>query len=489
MDDLIVLSTNEDEGLENLKIVLDTASRAGLTINWNKCFLRRVVEFLGHIIEDGTIRPSKQKTRAVVYFPEPENARQVQSFLGLSGYFRKFVPRYSAIARPLSNLLKMDARFQFGVAEKNAFEKLKIMLSERPVPSLFRKGAETELHTDASMYGFGAILLQKNSEDQLLHPVYYASGKTTPAEEKYPSYELEVLAIVRALKRFRTYLLRTRFKIVTNCQAFAQTMSKRDLCVRVARWALSLEEFQYVIEHRPGKSMAHVDALSRNPLPSCLIVSECERGLLARLRRAQNTDGDLREIFDAVGRGQLEGYLIRGGVLYREDESIRLVVPKAMQLQVIGRAHDQGHFGIAKTEALVRKDYWIPGLRPKIEEVLRNCVPCILAEWKHEKAECFLSPINKGDTPLDTFHVDYLGPLQSTKKSYVHIFIVMDAFSKFVWLYATRSTSAAEAARLSDCRGSRIRSVTREESYRTRALDLRRENLEGIASPRILNIS
>lgn len=117
-------------------------------------------------------------------FPEPENVRQVQSFLGLSGYFRKFVPGYSTIARLLSNLLKMDAGFQFGAAEKGAFEQLKIMLSERSVLNLFRVGAETELHTDASMCGFGAILLQKNSEDQTLHPVYYASGKTTPAEQK-----------------------------------------------------------------------------------------------------------------------------------------------------------------------------------------------------------------------------------------------------------------------------------------------------------------
>lgn len=195
-----MFSANEDEGLKNLEIVLDTASRAGLTINWKKCCFLRRTEFLGYVVENDTIRPPEQKTKAVVCFPEPENTREVQSFLGSSGYFRKFIPKYSAIARPLSNLLKIDAEFRFGAAEQNAFEQLKIILSESLVLNLFRIGAETELHTDASMYGFGAIFLQKNSEDQSLHPVYYASGKTTPAEEKYPSYELEVLAIVRALK-------------------------------------------------------------------------------------------------------------------------------------------------------------------------------------------------------------------------------------------------------------------------------------------------
>lgn len=110
----------------------------------------------------------------------------------------------------------------------------------------YRRG---NLHTDASKYGYGAILFQKNSEDQRLHPVYYASGKTTSAEEKYSSYELEVLAIVRALKRFRVYLLDISFKIVRDCRAFALTMAKRDLCMRVTRWTLLLEEFNYVIEH------------------------------------------------------------------------------------------------------------------------------------------------------------------------------------------------------------------------------------------------
>lgn len=124
---------------------------------------------------------------------------------------------------------------------------------------------------------------------------------------------------------------------------------------------------------------------------------------------------------------------------------MRIVVPKAMQSQIIRRAHEQGHFGIVKTEALVRKDFWISNLHPKVESILRNCISCILTERKHRKAECLLSPIDNGDAPLDTFHIDFLGPLQSTKKSYVHIFVVVEAFSKFVWLYATRSTSAAEA--------------------------------------------
>lgn len=446
MDDLIIPSNDVDIGLKRLERVLKVASEAGLDINWKKCcFLQTRVEFLGHVIEAGQVRPSNKKTEAVRRFPEPTNVKQVQSFLGLSGYFRKFIPGYAAIAHPLSSLLKTGVKFNFGAAEKNAFERLKKMLSEGPVLSLYRAGAETELHTDASALGYGAILLQRGNEDNLFHPVYYSSGKTTSAEAKYPSYELEVLAIIKALKKFRVYLLGITFKIVTDCRAFTLTMNKKDLCVRVARWALLLEEFHYTIEHRPGKSMVHVDALSRNPLPACLVIDETDAGLTARLRRAQEEDDGVKRLRELVSRGQAQEYTLRGNLLFREsDGDLQLVVPRRMQAQIIRRAHEQGHFSVNKTESLVKNDYWIPNLRRRVEEIVRNCVACILAERKQGKQECFLHPIEKGKVPLDTLHMDHLGPLPSTKKTYHHILVVIDAFSKFVWLYATKSTSTHE---------------------------------------------
>jgi len=103
-----------------------------------------------------------------------------------------------------------------------------------------------------------------------------------------------------------------------------------------------------------------------------------------------------------------------------------------------------GHFSVAKTEALLLKDYYIPNVRPKIEKIVKNCVTCILAERKQGKQEGYLNTIEKGELPLDTYHVDHLGPLPSTKKSYKYVFLVIDAFTKFVWLYATKTTNIAE---------------------------------------------
>ncbi|GIY40322.1 retrovirus-related Pol polyprotein from transposon 297 [Caerostris extrusa] len=130
--------------------------------------------FKGHIVENVTIRPSPAKTLAVKRFPLPTNEKRVQSFLGLTSYFRKFIPEYSKIAKPLSDLLRKDHPFTMGQDQIDAFEKLKNLLTISPVLTIFKQGRTTELHTDASKYGYGAVLLQA-AEDGKLHPIHYMS--------------------------------------------------------------------------------------------------------------------------------------------------------------------------------------------------------------------------------------------------------------------------------------------------------------------------
>ncbi|GFW76314.1 retrovirus-related Pol polyprotein from transposon 17.6 [Trichonephila clavipes] len=231
LDDLVIPAKNEQEGLEKLKIIFEIAKKYGLEIKFKKCqFLKKKIEFLGHIVESGTIKPSPTKTLAVRKFPEPTTIKQVQSFLGLTGYFRKYINDYSKIAKPLSDLTRKENLFVFGIQQKEAFEKLKKVLSEGSNLHLYKYGRKTELHTDAYKQGYGAILLQE-AEDEKLHPVFYMSKKTNTAEEN-----------------------------------ISEDYAKKELITRIARWALQLEEFDYEIEHRAGSRMKHVDALSRYPV-------------------------------------------------------------------------------------------------------------------------------------------------------------------------------------------------------------------------------
>ena len=174
MDDLIILAKDYDEAITNVKEVIKVAEEFGLDINWKKSeFLKQKVEYLGHIISNGTIRPGENKTKAVKKFLQPTTIKQIQQFLGLTGYFRPFIENYSLIAKPLSDLLRKDNKFVFGKEQHLAFEQLKMKLTENPVLNLFQFERETELHTDGSSLGYGAILMQKDPNDNKMHPIYY----------------------------------------------------------------------------------------------------------------------------------------------------------------------------------------------------------------------------------------------------------------------------------------------------------------------------
>ncbi|GBM24602.1 Pro-Pol polyprotein [Araneus ventricosus] len=234
------------------------------------------------------------------------------------------------------------------------------------------------------------------------------SKKTTPAEEKYSSYELEVLAVVNALRKFRTYLMGNHFKIITDCSAFQMTMDKKDLVTRIARWALLLEEFDYEIVHRSGQRMQHVDALSRYPV--AIITSDT---LTARLKRAQQEDEYTQSLRSMIGSNNDSDFFDKNEILYKYVDGRELiVVPRDMQTEIIKLAHEKGHFSAAKTEGVVKQEFFIPNLK---------------------------------DVPLSTYHVDFIGPLPSTNKKYQHILTIVDAFTKFTWLYPVRSTSAEDA--------------------------------------------
>lgn len=181
-----------------MKMVLDIAAKNGLRIKWKKCqFLQRNIEYLGYNICDGEIRPTSEKTEAVMKFPEPKCYREVQQFLGLTGYFRKFVEGYSIIAKPLTDLLKKDASFVFGSEQRAAMETLKSALCSRPALSLYHPNAMTELHTDASRIGFGAILCKSFQVNPLSIPCIFTVKKRPQQKQTIRAMNSKCLPLYR----------------------------------------------------------------------------------------------------------------------------------------------------------------------------------------------------------------------------------------------------------------------------------------------------
>lgn len=441
LDDIMVPAIDELTNLQRLKETFNIAANNGLIINFEKCqFLQRKITFLGNVIENHGIRPSDEKTKAIRDFPQPKTPKQIQSFLGLTGFFRKFIPRYAQIARPISDLLRDGTKFTFGTAQKAAFAELKEKLCSEPILKLYNPMAPTELHTDASALGYGGCLLQQQNDDGLMHPVYYLSFKTTVVEAKLHSYELEVLAIIKCLEKLRCYVLGRPFKIYTDCEAFQQTMRKRNATAKVARWALALEEYDVEVKHRSGNMMQHVDALSRN------FVMVIEDSTFLQIKAAQQDDDECKLVHSLIEANSTSDYVRRDGVIYQcKDGYYRLKIPKAMAYSLLLKLHGDGHMSRRRMEVQANQEFQIDNLGKIIDKLIKNCVPCILATKKKGKKDGWLESIEKHDTPMHTYHIDHVGPIPSSHKGYQHILVVTDAFTKFNWLYPVKSTAAEEA--------------------------------------------
>lgn len=260
--------------------------------------------------------------------------------------------------------------------------------------------------------------------------VYYYSKQTTKSESNYDSYTLEVLAVARAVEKFRAYLLGIPFKIVTDSQAFEKTLKKSVLPRNVREWAMMLQEFDFQIEHRFG---------SRAP------VMVIEDKLISLIKARQMDDERCKTITIIRKKGPYKDFSIEDGLLKKfVDGKHVLFVPDTMQRELIRTVHSNGHFGVTKVIDIITKDYYIPRLVELTKDVIACCVPCILATHKRGKKEGELNPIPKGEIPFAVYHIDHVGPMDATSKLYKHLLVVVDGFTKFTWIYPTKTVKAEE---------------------------------------------
>ena len=270
LDDLVIFSNTWEEHCKHLRTILQRLRSAGLTAKPSKCQLgMRQCVYLGHQVGNGIIRPEKEKLEAVLQFERPVTKKDVRSFLGLTGYYRKFVPNYSTVALPLTDCTKKAApsKVNWTDACETAFVELKRRLTSPPVlksPDLSRPFI---LQTDASERGIGAVLSQTTTKGDE-HPIAYYSRKLLPREEHYAVVEKECLAIKLGIQAFRVYLLGRPFVVQTDHRSLEWLHRLKENNARLTRWSLALQPYSFTVEHRAGKLNGNADGLSRGAIPA-----------------------------------------------------------------------------------------------------------------------------------------------------------------------------------------------------------------------------
>jgi len=215
------------------------------------------VVFLGHVVSKEGIKVDPQKIKAIMEWPRPTNVTEVRSFLGLAGYYRKFVKDFSKIASLLTNLLKKVVKFEWTNKCEEAFQELKNRLSSAPILTLLVEGEKYTIHSDASKNGLGCVLMLKDKV------IAYASRQLKSYEKSYPTHGLELAAVVFALKIWRHYLYGALCKIYTSHQSLKYIFTQKELHLRQRQWLELLKDYDVEIHYHPEKANLVADALSR----------------------------------------------------------------------------------------------------------------------------------------------------------------------------------------------------------------------------------
>ena len=262
MDDIIIFSTSLEEHIKHLKLVFEKLREARLKIQLDKSeFLRTEVEFLGHLITRKGIKPNPKKIEAIQKFPIPKTAKEIKSFLGLLGYYRKCINGFAKITKPFTKCLKKGATIEHTGEFKDAFELCKQILCNDPILQYPDFEKPFILTTDASNVAIGAVLSQGRIGSDL--PIAYASRTLNTAELNYSTVEKELLAIVFGTNYFRPYLFGRKFTIITDHKPVEYLFNMKEPNSRLVRWRLKLQKFDYQICYKKGKQNTNADGLSR----------------------------------------------------------------------------------------------------------------------------------------------------------------------------------------------------------------------------------
>ena len=271
LDDILVYSKSEKEHEEHLRLILMKLREHRLYAKFSKCeFWISEVTYLGHVISAKGIAIDPEKVKAIVEWEPPKTVKQVRSFLGLASYCRRFVENFSKIAKPLTDLTKKDKKFIWSPQCDESFNLLKSKLTSTPVLVGPDTSKPFQIFCDASLQGLGAILMQ---ESQV---VAYASRQLNTHELNYPTHDLELAAVVFALKKWRQYLLGNRCEIFSDHKSLKYIFTQPDLNLRQRRWIEKIKDFDLTISYTPGKANVMADALSRKSYCNNLMIMESQ---------------------------------------------------------------------------------------------------------------------------------------------------------------------------------------------------------------------
>ncbi|KAF5790284.1 putative nucleotidyltransferase, Ribonuclease H [Helianthus annuus] len=451
IDDILVYSKSKEEHEYHLRTVLEILRQKKLYAKFSKCeFWLNQVAFLGHVVSAEGISMDPAKVEAITKWPTPTSVTEVRSFLGLAGYYRRFVEGFSTIALPLTQLLRKGVKYAWNDDREKSFQELKKRLVSAPILTLPSGTGGYQIYSDASKKGLGCVLMQHNKV------IAYASRQLKPYEVNYPTHDLELAAVIFALKIWRHYLYGETCDIFTDHKSLKYIFTQKELNMRQRRWLELLKDYDANIQYHPGKANVVADALSRKNFGTISslrlqphILTDLEKldigihlgdadgylarfriepDLISRIKSAQQDDGELWAIIQNLEVGKQSEFRIdENGVVWCGK---RLCVPNDSTLResLLAEAHSSPfsiHPGSTKMYRDLRQHFWWNAMKEDVARYVSRCLTCQQVKAEHQRAGGLLQPLDIPIWKWDDISMDFLTGLPRTFKKNDTIWVVV----------------------------------------------------------------
>ncbi|KAL7297648.1 hypothetical protein TKK_0009316 [Trichogramma kaykai] len=446
VDDWLIVSPTIEQHLVDLDNLLTRISDENVTVNFKKFeLLRKEIRFVGFVLTPEGIKADDKKTEAIMKFPTPTTPTQIRGFLGLVNFNSRFTARLAEAAAPLIELTTKEKAWQWSEREKQAFENVKNLFCTELFLHHPRQDRGYVLFTDASQKALGSALCQE-IEPGDMRIIYMASRTLKGAELNYYTTELELLAILWALEKFRSYVYGRQIEIRTDHQALTFLRTSRFLSQRLLRWSLMIPDYNLTIKHIPGKANLLADILSRPPdMPSEQTNEGSIYALLARqpkasilkdlkqLRSLQAEDAHLKRL-QASEKGQV-AIDSTGLIIWKDQRGTRCYLPQALLRPLVAEIHElYGHIGPKKCAVLISESFYFPNLGKHTHKILKSCDFCQRNKTYTVEIQGISQPILVKQ-PNDLLSIDFIGPFPPSKNGARFALITVDAFSRFTQIY------------------------------------------------------
>ena len=455
VDDILVYSEDVHAHAGHLRAVLDRLHANELSCKLSKCvFATSTLEFCGHRLQPGRVCTTHDKVQRISEWPVPTNIKQLRSFLGFAGFYRRFIPHFADLSSAFGPLLKKGAPWSWAPNQHAAFLDLKQAFAEVTTLSQPDYGKPFFLHVDASDLCTGGTLSQFDP-DGTLRLIECRSKRSSPAETRYPTHERELLALVEALGQWRHHLLDADVVVLSDSICLTYFATQPNLTSRQARWAQKLADYHLTVRHIPGTQNAAADALSRLhdiaqvdvptcPLPHQLHVTpvapEPNPPVASSWLPAYQQDATIRERYlDGDGQPKPTAFF-RSGRLWRDS---RVLVPTSKVLDVIRCCHEPDHWGIAKTIELVQRRHDFPNIAAQVRAFVRSCDTCQRIKSMPNRV-----PVKHMPFPCQRWHsicLDWIeGMPAHGPEQHDSILVVVDHATRYTHLVPTKKASSGK---------------------------------------------